>query len=337
MTGFFANKKVLLIGGTGTIGQSLLKKILQDGPAVVRIFSRDEHKQFELQQLTKSYANIRFLIGDVRDADRVLRAMRDIDYVFHTAAMKHVPSCEYNPYEAVQTNIIGTQNVIQASLSAGVSKTIFTSTDKAIAPTNTYGASKLMAERLISSAQFNSGSHGTVFAAVRFGNVMGSRGSVIPLFMNQIVRDRQITLTDADMTRFMMTQHQASSLTIKAMEQAHGGEVFVLKMPVIKLSYLAKAVIESVAPKYGITPSDISIKQIGLRTGEKMYEELMTDIEARDAVELDDMFKIPNPFLENNTDMRSNGNSHTYSSHEQEPISFDETKAMVDEYLNSQY
>jgi len=335
MSGFFYNKKVLIIGGTGTIGQSLLKRILQENPSVVRIFSRDEHKQFELQQLTKSYSNIRYLIGDVRDGDRVMRAMRDIDYVFHAAAMKHVPSCEYNPFEAVQTNIIGTQNVIQASISSGVSRIIFTSTDKAIAPTNTYGASKLMAERLIASAQYNSGSHGTVFAVVRFGNVMGSRGSVIPLFMNQIMRERRITLTDPTMTRFMMTQQQAASLTIKAMEQAVGGEIFVLKMPVIKLNDLAQAVIELAANDYGFNASDVQIKPIGLRTGEKMFEELMSDIEAEDALDLQDMYKIPNPFLDSNVKPHNRTVPLSYSSHKQTPVSFDEVRDMVRECLNN--
>ncbi|WP_261306227.1 polysaccharide biosynthesis protein [Paenibacillus andongensis] len=336
MAGFFHNKKILIIGGTGTIGQGLLKHILLENPAVVRIFSRDEHKQFELQQHMKDFTNIRYLIGDVRDSDRVLRAMRDIDYVFHVAAMKHVPFCEYNPFEAVQTNIIGTQNVIQASISAGVKKTIFTSTDKAIAPTNTYGASKLMAERLIASAQYNSGSHGTVFAAVRFGNVMGSRGSVIPLFINQIQKNRQISITDPTMTRFMMTQQQATSLTIKAMELANGGEIFVLKMPVLKLDDLANAVIELAAPKFGIDPSEVQIKAIGLRTGEKMFEELMTEIEAKDAIEQEDMFVIVNPLLDKATThtLKKKAEPHSYSSHEQMPISKKEVISMVEEFLS---
>jgi len=294
---FFEGRKILIIGGTGTIGQSLLKYILKENPEVVRILSRDEHKQFELREKMSQTSNIRYLIGDVRDGDRVARAMEDIDYVFHVAAMKHVPSCEYNPYEAVKTNIMGTENVIMAARSAGVKRVIFTSTDKAIAPTNAYGASKLMAERLIASAQYNSGSHATIFAAVRFGNVMGSRGSVIPLFKSQIIEKRKITVTDQTMSRFMMTLSQATELTIKAMKTAQGGEIFVLKMPVIRLKDLAEVIIEETAKKININADGVEIIEIGLRPGEKMYEELMTMEEAKDAFELPDMFVIPNVFL----------------------------------------
>ena len=195
--------------------------------------------------------------------------------MFHMAALKHVPACEYNPYEAVKTNIIGTENVILAARSAGVKRVIFTSTDKAIAP-NTYGASKLMAERLIASAQYNSGSHATIFAAVRFGNVMGSRGSVIPLFKSQITEKRKITVTDLTMSRFMMTLSQATELTIKAMKTAQGGEIFVLKMPIISLKDLAEVIIEETAKKININSDSVEMVKIGLRPGEKMYEELMT-------------------------------------------------------------
>lgn len=297
---FFKGKKVLIIGGTGTIGQSLLSYILKEGPEVVRILSRDEHKQFELREKMIRYPNIRYLIGDIRDGDRVARAAEDIDYVFHLAAMKHVPSCEYNPYEAVKTNVIGTENVISAARNAGVKRVIFTSTDKAIAPTNAYGASKLMAERLIASAQYNSGSHATIFAAVRFGNVMGSRGSVIPLFKSQIIENRRITVTDKTMSRFMMTLNQATELTIKAMITAQGGEIFVLKMPIVSLKDLAEVIVEETAKKININPKSIEIAEIGLRPGEKMYEELMTMEEAKNAFELPDMFVIPNVFLKRN-------------------------------------
>lgn len=294
---FFEGKKILIIGGTGTIGQGILNYILRENPEVIRVFSRDEHKQFELHEKMRDYANIRYLIGDVRDCSRVERAMQDVDYVFHTAAMKHVPACEYNPYEAVKTNIVGTQNVIKSALCTGVKKVIFTSTDKAIAPTNTYGASKLMAERLIASAQYNSGKHETIFSAVRFGNVMGSRGSVIPLFKSQIADKRKITVTDLTMSRFMMTQQQAIELTIKAMKTAQGGEIFVLKMPVVNLKDLAEVMTAEMAKNLNINAESIEIQEIGLRPGEKMYEELMTIEEAKDAYELPDMFVIPNAFL----------------------------------------
>ncbi|MGE5701492.1 MAG: polysaccharide biosynthesis protein, partial [Clostridia bacterium] len=286
---------------------------------------------FELQQQYKGHTNIRFLIGDVRDLERLNRAMEGIDYVFHVAAMKHVPSCEYNPFEAVQTNIIGTQNVILSSLNAGVKKTVFTSTDKAISPTNTYGASKLMAERLIASAQYNSGGRGTIFAAVRFGNVMGSRGSVIPLFKQQIEQHRRITVTDRSMSRFMMTVEQATSLTIQAMENAHGGEIFVLKMPVLGLDDLANVVIQEYSKKLQIDPDKIIVEEIGLRPGEKMYEELMTIEEAKDAIELPDMFVVPNTFLPERQEYENGkpAQLQSYSSEWVDPLTREEIRNLL--------
>jgi len=287
--GFYTGKKILITGGTGTIGRALTRRLLAENPAVIRIFSRDEHKQFEMQQELQEYDNIRYLIGDVRDADRVLRAMEDIDYVFHLAAMKHVPFCEYNPFEAVKTNVIGTQNVIQAAITANVKRVLFTSTDKAISPTNTYGATKLTAERLISAAEYHKGPRKTVFCSVRFGNVMGSRGSVIPLFVRQILEERRVTVTHPNMLRYMMTPGQAVELILRANELAYGGEVFVLKMPVIRLGDLAEIVIEEVKRQFAVRDA-VKIDIIGLRPGEKMVEELMTPDEAEAAVETRDMY-----------------------------------------------
>ncbi|MCA1293984.1 polysaccharide biosynthesis protein [Paenibacillus sp. alder61] len=330
MTGFFSGKKIIIVGGTGTIGQSLLNSILADHPQVVRVFSRDEYKQFLLQQEYKEFTNIRYLIGDVRDYNRLERAMQDIDFVFHTAAMKHVPACEYNPFEAVQTNIIGTQNVIQAALACEVERVVFTSTDKAISPTNTYGASKLMAERLITAAQYHAGSKKTVFAAVRFGNVMGSRGSVIPLFKQQIKTSRKITVTCRDMTRFMMTLRQATELTMKAMQIAQGGETFVLKMPVVKLIDLAEVIIRNYSTTLGIDPDSIKIEEIGFRPGEKMYEELMTEEESTGALETSDMFIIRNSFLTpQNYSGASPSTKKSYSSHGLQPISANELNELL--------
>ncbi|MFY0543161.1 SDR family NAD(P)-dependent oxidoreductase [Brevibacillus sp. H7] len=292
----YEGKKILVIGGTGTLGQKLTRYLLAQNPRVIRIMSRDEYKQYEMQQVfSEQQQKLRFLIGDVRDGQRLQRAMEDIDYVFHLAAMKHVPFCEYNPFEAVQTNIIGTQNMIQAAIQNGVKKVLFTSTDKAIAPTNTYGASKLMAERLISAAQYQKGPKQTVFSSVRFGNVMGSRGSVIPLFCKQIQEKRMVTVTDLNMTRYMMTMTQAVKLMLKANELSLGGEVFVLKMPTILLRDLVDVVIEEVCEKYGIR-DEIQIKEFGLRPGEKRYEELMTEEEKLNAWELPEMFIIPSAF-----------------------------------------
>lgn len=296
MSKMYEGKKILITGGTGTIGSHLTRRLLTENPAVIRIFSRDEYKQFEMGQELQEYAGqLRFLIGDVRDQQRLSRAMEGIDYVFHCAAMKHVPACEYNPFEAVQTNVIGTQNVIQAALDNKVKKVLFTSTDKAISPTNTYGATKLAAERLISAAEFHKGAKSTVFSSVRFGNVMGSRGSVIPLFKKQILERRKITLTDPDMLRYMMTPSQAIELILKANELAKGGEVFVLKMPLIRLGDLADVVIEQTRHIYGITDF-VTIEKVGLRPGEKRFEELMTDDEAAIAYERSDMYIIPPQF-----------------------------------------
>lgn len=292
----YKGKKILITGGTGTIGKQLTRRLLKEEPSVIRIFSRDEFKQFEMAQEYQKYTSqLRFLIGDVRDQQRLIRAMEEIDYVFHCAAMKHVPACEYNPFEAVQTNVIGTQNVIQAAIENKVKKVLFTSTDKAISPTNTYGATKLTAERLISAAEFQKGAKSTVFSSVRFGNVMGSRGSVIPLFKKQILEQRKITITDPNMLRYMMTPGQAIELILKANKLAKGGEVFVLKMPLIRMGDLAEVVIEEIKAQYGITEK-ISIEEIGLRPGEKRFEELMTDDEVSISYETEEMFVITPQF-----------------------------------------
>lgn len=327
---YFKDKKILIIGGTGTLGQSLLKHILPDKPAVIRIFSRDEFKQFELQNEWGNLDQIRYLVGDVRDYNRVLSAMENIDYVFHTAAMKHVPACEYNPYEAVLTNIIGTYNVIKAALAQNVKKVVYTSSDKAISPTNTYGATKLTAERIVSAIGYSTGWKKTTIASVRFGNVIGSRGSVIPLFIKQIVQRKKITVTEAKMTRFMMTLNQATELVIKAMKESTGGEIFVLKMPVIYLKDLVTVVIEETCKKYNIPIHDIEIEDIGLRMGEKMYEELMTYDESTFAWELPDMFIIPPVFGPQHLNPKTTkAKLGTYSSNEQSPLSIEEIRQLI--------
>ncbi|WP_433922010.1 SDR family NAD(P)-dependent oxidoreductase [Paenibacillus taichungensis] len=295
----YKGNKILIIGGTGTVGNQLIRRLLEDEPDVIRIFSRDEHKQYEMAIELQEYSQrLRFLIGDVRDQKRLSRAMEGIDHVFHLAAMKHVPSCEYNPFEAVQTNVLGTQNVIQAALENNVTKVLFTSTDKAISPTNTYGATKLTAERLISAAENQKGSKVTIFSSVRFGNVMGSRGSVIPLFKKQILENGSITVTDTNMLRYMMTPSQAIELILEANDRAQGGEVFVLKMPVIKIGDLAEVIIEIVKERYQIN-SEVGIHNIGLRPGEKRYEELMTFEEKLIAEEELNMYIIPSVYRVN--------------------------------------
>lgn len=327
---FFKDKKVLIIGGTGTIGSNLLAQILLEQPKVVRILSRDEHKQYLLQNKLGTRNDIRYLIGDVRDYDRVLSAMEDIDYVFHVAALKHVPACEYNPYEAVLTNIVGTYNVIKASMARNVKKVTFTSSDKAISPTNTYGATKLTAERMIVASEHSKGYSKTIFSIVRFGNVIGSRGSVVPLFINQIVNDKRITVTNQNMSRFMMTVNEATQLTIKAMKEAKGGEIFVLKMPVIVLQDLVKIITEETCEKYKIDLREITIEEIGIRLGEKMYEELMTYDESLIAWELADMFIITSSVDKQKSYKNAKkAREGTYSSANQKALSLEEVRKLV--------
>ncbi|WP_446897232.1 SDR family NAD(P)-dependent oxidoreductase [Clostridium sp. LBM24168] len=297
--GYYTGKSILVIGGTGTIGRGLAKKLLIQKPRVIRIFSRDEYKQFIMEKELDHISEFRYLIGDVRDYERVERAMNDIDVVFNLAAMKHVPSCEYNPTEAIKTNVQGMENVIKAAVYNNVDSVLFTSSDKAINPTNTYGATKLLAEKLVQAANFSKGKVGTRFAAVRFGNVMGSRGSVIPLFKKQIFENRRITVTDSNMTRFMMTLSQAVSLIMDAAEKSHGGEAFVLKMPVIKLLDLVQVVIEETCKKFNIDLNNVKIENIGLRAGERKFEELMTHEESETAYDLGSMYVvIPNTYAD---------------------------------------
>lgn len=292
----FEGKQILITGGTGSIGTGLIRSLLRDNPAVIRVFSRDESKQYYLEQDLGPIAQMRYLLGDVRDRERLVRAMEGIDVVFHLAGLKHVPACEYNPFEAVKTNVLGTQNVIEAAFQNGVERVVATSSDKSISPTNAMGATKLLVERLMAAANWYRGYHRTVLCSVRFGNVIGSRGSVIPTFYRQILRDREITLTDRDMTRFMMSNGQAVNLTKQALRIARGGEVFVLKMPLVRLGDLAEVVVEEICSRLGINAGEVKTRTVGLRPGEKRYEELMTLEESRGAMELPDMYVIPPVF-----------------------------------------
>jgi len=293
----FENKKILVTGGTGCIGSEIVRSLIKFNPKVVRIFSNDEDSTFKMMQELDTIKNVRFLIGDVRDKERLMLAMEDITIVYHAAALKHVPLCEYNPFEAIKTNVLGTQNIIESALSKGVEKVINISTDKAVNPINTMGATKLLAEKLIIDANEGKGIKETIFSCVRFGNVLFSRGSVIPLFEEQIKQKKMITLTDSDMTRFMMSVFDTIRLVFKATIMAKGGEIFILKMPVVKLGDLADVVMERYAEKYGYNKDKIKRKVVGLRPGEKMFEELMTEVEAKIAYETEDMLIIP-PHLE---------------------------------------
>jgi UDP-N-acetylglucosamine 4,6-dehydratase len=287
-----ADKTVLVTGGTGTVGTAIVKRLLATDVGGIRIFSRDEHKQFELRRQLGDDPRLRFLIGDTRDLHRLRRAAERVDLIFHAAAMKHVLSCEYNPFEAIRTNIIGTQNVIDAAIDAGAKSVLFASSDKAVNPTSTMGASKLMAEKLMSSANVFRGPHPTVFASVRFGNVVGSRGSVLPVFIEQIAAGGPVTLTDRRMTRFIMSIDHAVELMFKAVTIARGGEVFVLKMPVLRIEDLAALLRDRLSPLNGLAAEEIVIEEIGMQAGEKIYEELVTDDELPRCLETDDMFII---------------------------------------------
>jgi FlaA1/EpsC-like NDP-sugar epimerase len=289
----FKNKKILVTGGTGCIGSEIVKNLFKYQPQVVRIFSNDEDSTFKMTQELGNHKNKRFLIGDIRDKERLLRAMEGIDIVYHTAALKHVPLCEYNPFEAIKTNVLGTQNVIETALEKGVKKVINISTDKAVNPVNTMGATKLLAEKLMIDANFYKGKSKTIFSNVRFGNVLFSRGSVIPLFEQQIQNKKMITITEPNMTRFMMSIQNTIDLVFEATLMAKGGEIFILKMPVVKLGDLSDTAIQEYAKKYGYKTSQIKKKKIGPRPGEKMYEELMTETEAKKAFEIRDMLIIP--------------------------------------------
>lgn len=287
-------KKILVTGGTGSIGSEIVRQLLQYKPEVVRILSNDEASLFEFQQELKATMGVRFLLGDIRDLERLKIAMENIDLVFHAAALKHVPLCEYNPMEAINTNIFGTDNVIKAAIYNKVDKCIFISTDKAVNPTGVMGATKMLAERLVILANSHLSTK-TKFSTVRFGNVLDSRGSIIPLIKNQVINGGPVTITDLSMTRFIMSISQAVNLVFKAATLSSGGEVFVFKMPAVRIIDLIEVLIEEIAPKYGYDPGAIERKFIGPRTREKIHEELITEDEAKWLHETEEMFIITYP------------------------------------------
>jgi UDP-N-acetylglucosamine 4,6-dehydratase len=274
---------VLLTGGTGSFGQRFTAAMLKKyQPRKLVIFSRDELKQHEMRQRFPDTGDspIRYFIGDVRDSERLRRAFHGVDVVIHAAALKQVPACEYNPFEAVQTNILGAKNIIDAAIDGGVKRVVALSTDKAVNPANLYGATKLVAEKLFVQANAYSASRPTRFSCVRYGNVVGSRGSVIPLFIEQR-KSGKVTVTDSRMTRFWITLEQGAGFVIRCAEQMRGGEVFVPKIPSMKVTDLVKAI----APK-----CDVDV--IGIRPGEKLHELLIGEDESRHALELDDMYVV---------------------------------------------
>ena len=280
----FKNKVLLIAGGTGSFGNAVLRRFLTTDIKEIRIFSRDELKQDDMRKLYNN-DKLKFYIGDVRDKNSIDDAMRDVDYVFHAAALKQVPSCEFYPMQAVKTNIIGTENLLNSAINAGVKKVIALSTDKAVYPINAMGISKAMMERVIVSKGRNI--QDTMIACTRYGNVMASRGSVIPLFINQILSGNPITITDPEMTRFMMSFDQAVDLALFAFENGESGDIFVQKAPAATIKMLAK----SIAKILGKPNHEIRI--IGTRHGEKLYETLLTKEEMVKAIDMEDCYRIP--------------------------------------------
>lgn len=276
------NKIILLTGGTGSFGQKFTEIMLKKyKPKVIRIYSRDELKQWEMEKKFSEDKRLRFFIGDIRDGERLHRAMEGVDIVVHAAALKQVPACEYNPFEAVRTNIIGGQNIINAALDHNVEKVMTISTDKAVNPVNLYGATKMCMEKLFVAANHYAGSrHKTRISCARYGNVVGSRGSVIPLFRKQR-ETGTLTITDSRMTRFWLTLDQGVEFVIRCIERMHGGEVFVPKIPSMKMTELVKAM----AP-------ECRIKVIGIRPGEKVHECLLTEDESRHTIDVGKYFII---------------------------------------------
>lgn len=283
-------RSILITGGTGSFGKKFTETILEQYPDIKRlvIYSRDELKQFEMSQMNsiKKYSQIRFFIGDVRDKERLRRAMEGIDVVVHAAALKQIPTCEYNPFEAIKTNVLGAQNVIENCIDLNIERVIALSTDKAAAPINIYGATKLCSDKLFVAGNYYKGKHDVRFSVVRYGNVMGSRGSVIPFFMNKR-REKVLPITDDKMTRFNITLEEGVDLVLYALENMYGGEIFVPKIP----SYRILDIAEAIAP-------DCRIEIIGIRPGEKLHEEMITKTDANNSLEFEQYFVIlPSMYL----------------------------------------
>jgi UDP-N-acetylglucosamine 4,6-dehydratase/UDP-glucose 4-epimerase len=325
----FVGKKVLITGGTGSLGQALTRRLLKTDVSTVRIFSRNESKQVEMEHEFHD-KRLRFLIGDVRDKERLVTALEDIDIVFHAAALKHVPVIEYNPFESIKTNVIGSQNVIDACLQQNVGTAICIGTDKAVSPLNTYGATKLLMEKLFVTANnyLNPKKHKTKFLAVRYGNVVGSSGSVIPKFIEQIKAKKKITMTDPKMTRFSITMDQALDLIIDTAINGKESEIYVPKLK----AYSINDVKETLFEVLGRTGTEI----VGIRPGEKLHEVLINKDEMRASWDLGNKYMIANPLKDENSikklhsgKIRKIKNMDTYSSDNVEKLSRKELKKTI--------
>ncbi len=291
---FFENKVILVFGGTGSIGSEVVNQLLKWNPKTIRIFSNSENELWESRFKYKHVDNInlRYLLGDIRNYDRVKRAVDGVDYIFNAAAIKHVSFCEYNPLEAINVNIHGIENIIEAAFNYDVEKVIHISTDKAVSPTSVMGATKMLGERICISRASAKGKHPTTISCVRFGNVLGSRGSIIPLIEEQLKKGNEITLTDKKMSRFFMSISEAANLVLKSLIYSKGGEIFVFKMPTVRIKDLLEVLIKEIAPKFGKDPASIKIKIIGSRKGEKLEEDLISKNEFQYCLETEDLFII---------------------------------------------
>lgn len=317
------HKTILVTGGTGSFGKKFIRRILKENVKKVIVFSRDELKQYEMQQEFKD-PRIRFFIGDVRDKERLHRAFDGVDIVIHAAAMKHVEACEYNPFEAIKTNIYGAQNIIEAAIDRNVKQVIALSTDKAAAPVNLYGATKLASDKLFVAANSYVGEKNTQFSVVRYGNVVGSRGSVIPFFAK--MKDTgTLPVTDERMTRFWITLDQGVQFVLDSLTRMHGGEIFVPKIPSMNIMDLAKAI----AP-------ECEIEIVGIRPGEKLHEVMVTQDDARHTIEFEDYYVITPEFAwwgDKLKDQPRMNESFEYSSETNEQwLTVDELRKMVEEY-----
>jgi len=330
-------KRILVTGACGTVGRELIRQLLEKYKVKELVgLDNNESELFFIEHKYAGHEQASFFLADIRDRDRLCDKMNGIDVVFHTAAFKHVLLCEQSPFEAVQTNIHGVQNVIYAAIENNVERVIFTSSDKAVNPTNVMGTSKLMGERLITAANSNLRTAGPVFTSARFGNVLGSRGSVIPIFSDQIRRGGPVTVTDPEMTRFIMSIEEAVQLIINAGELSRGGEVFVTKMPAIRIKDLAEVMIQELAPGCGWKPEDIKIQIVGHKPGEKMYEELMNFEETRRSWELERYFVILPAFTDlyrkidyEFPDIESREVTNSYQSDNEVPLSKDQLAAFL--------
>jgi len=324
----FENKKILITGGTGSLGQALTKRLLKSNPSIIRIFSRNENKQITMESEFQD-DRLRFFIGDVRDFDRLKRALEGVDIVFHTAAIKHVPVVEYNPFEAIKTNVIGSQNVIDACLHENVERAIGVGTDKAVSPLNTYGATKLLMEKLFVTANYYTDpeKHRTKFIALRYGNVLGSSGSVVPKFINQIRNKQKISITEPCMTRFNITMDEALDFILDSTEKGKGSEIFVPKLRAYSIMDLKDALMEMLG--------QTELEKIPIRPGEKIHEVLVNEHEMRGTWETNSKYIIINPRFSDEEikisypNWKKTNSTTKYSSDNVEKIPKDELKKII--------